>query len=199
MLATIPVSGPLAHAWLEQRTHNPLVPCSTHGRPTNICVTKRDVHSVLKAKVQQECAPAFVAFMRCDAFQFCLPYLVISGFRNFLPMDLRMDPNGKSASASIAIHLTEHSEIYQTCCPFHGASSDYIYVRNRSFYVRLETYYLPAGKILLLPQLRVTAGTAVAESISISLSRVHLRNFNDSVLRVDKLNFLNHGVRHDQP
>jgi hypothetical protein len=27
--------GPLAHAWLEQRTHNPLVPCSTHGRPTN--------------------------------------------------------------------------------------------------------------------------------------------------------------------
>jgi hypothetical protein len=27
-------SGPLAHAWLEQRTHNPLVPCSTHGRPT---------------------------------------------------------------------------------------------------------------------------------------------------------------------
>jgi hypothetical protein len=26
--------GPLAHAWLEQRTHNPLVPCSTHGRPT---------------------------------------------------------------------------------------------------------------------------------------------------------------------
>lgn len=28
--------GPLAHAWLEQRTHNPLVPCSTHGRPTRI-------------------------------------------------------------------------------------------------------------------------------------------------------------------
>ena len=27
--------GPLAHAWLEQRTHNPLVPCSTHGGPTN--------------------------------------------------------------------------------------------------------------------------------------------------------------------
>ena len=36
MFATIPVSGPLAHAWLEQRTHNPLVPCSTHGRPTKI-------------------------------------------------------------------------------------------------------------------------------------------------------------------
>jgi hypothetical protein len=27
--------GPLAHAWLEQRTHNPLVPGSTPGRPTN--------------------------------------------------------------------------------------------------------------------------------------------------------------------
>src|SRR5450830_70613 len=24
--------------WLEQRTHNPLVPCSTHGRPTRILV-----------------------------------------------------------------------------------------------------------------------------------------------------------------
>ncbi len=29
--------GPLAHAWLEQRTHNPLVPCSTHGGPTKKC------------------------------------------------------------------------------------------------------------------------------------------------------------------
>jgi hypothetical protein len=28
--------GPLAHAWLEQRTHNPLVPGSTPGRPTTI-------------------------------------------------------------------------------------------------------------------------------------------------------------------
>src|SRR5690606_22786134 len=26
--------APLAHAWLEQRTHNPLVPCSTHGGGT---------------------------------------------------------------------------------------------------------------------------------------------------------------------
>ena len=26
--------GPLAHAWLEQRTHNPLVPSSTLGGPT---------------------------------------------------------------------------------------------------------------------------------------------------------------------
>jgi len=76
------------------RTHNPLVPCSTHGRPTNICVTKRDLQPVLKAKVQQECAPAFVAFMLRDTSQFYLPYLVISGCCNFLPMDLRMDPNG---------------------------------------------------------------------------------------------------------
>ncbi len=30
------LQGPLAHARLEQRTHNPLVPCSTHGRPTNL-------------------------------------------------------------------------------------------------------------------------------------------------------------------
>ena len=29
-------NAPLAHAWLEQRTHNPLVPCSTHGGGT-IC------------------------------------------------------------------------------------------------------------------------------------------------------------------
>jgi len=127
------------------------------------------VQPVLKAKVQQACAPAFVAFMLRNASQFCLPYLVISGFRNFLPMDLRMDPNGKSASASIANHLTEHSEIYRTCCPFLGASSGYIYVRNRSFHVRLATYYLPAGNILLLYQLRATAETAVAESVSISL------------------------------
>ena len=27
--------APLAHAWLEQRTHNPLVPCSTHGGGTS--------------------------------------------------------------------------------------------------------------------------------------------------------------------
>src|SRR5690606_40467524 len=26
--------APLAHAWLEQRTHTPLVPCSTHGGGT---------------------------------------------------------------------------------------------------------------------------------------------------------------------
>jgi hypothetical protein len=30
-----PKQGPLAHVWLEQRTHNPLVPGSTPGRPTN--------------------------------------------------------------------------------------------------------------------------------------------------------------------
>ena len=168
MFATIPVSGPLAHAWLEQRTHNPLVPCSTHGRPTNICVTKRDVHSVLKAKVQQESALAFVAFMRRDTSQFCLPYLVISGFRNFLLMDLRMDPNGKSASASIAIHLTKHSEIYQTCCPSYGASSDYL-CKKPFILCSIRDVLPPSGNILLLPQLRVTAGTAVAESISISL------------------------------
>ena len=28
------LQAPLAHAWLEQRTHNPLVPCSTHGGGT---------------------------------------------------------------------------------------------------------------------------------------------------------------------
>jgi hypothetical protein len=33
-VARLQIIGPLAHAWLEQRTHNPLVPCSTHGRPT---------------------------------------------------------------------------------------------------------------------------------------------------------------------
>ena len=32
---TVFVFGPLAHAWLEQRTHNPLVPSSTLGGPTN--------------------------------------------------------------------------------------------------------------------------------------------------------------------
>jgi len=26
--------GTIAHAWLEQRTHNPLVLCSTHSGPT---------------------------------------------------------------------------------------------------------------------------------------------------------------------
>ena len=30
--------GPVAHGWLEQRTHNPLVVCSTHTRPTKICI-----------------------------------------------------------------------------------------------------------------------------------------------------------------
>ena len=29
------MNGPLAHGWLEQRTHNPLVLCSTHRGPTN--------------------------------------------------------------------------------------------------------------------------------------------------------------------
>src|SRR5690606_11194683 len=29
-------NGPLAHAWLEQWTHNPLVPSSTLGGPTRI-------------------------------------------------------------------------------------------------------------------------------------------------------------------
>jgi len=42
------------------------------------------VQPVLKAKVQQEYAPAFVAFMLCGTSQFCLPYLVISGCCNFL-------------------------------------------------------------------------------------------------------------------
>ncbi len=36
-------SGPLAHAWLEQRTHNPLVPCSTHGGATRIHVAHSGV------------------------------------------------------------------------------------------------------------------------------------------------------------
>ena len=31
---TIPTKAPLAHAWLEQRSHKPLVPCSTHGGGT---------------------------------------------------------------------------------------------------------------------------------------------------------------------
>ena len=33
---TIPTKAPLAHAWLEQRSHKPLVPCSTHGGGTKI-------------------------------------------------------------------------------------------------------------------------------------------------------------------
>lgn len=132
----------------------------------------------MRQEAMAACAESHSVARVCTSFRgvyalrhisFCLPYLVISCCRNFFPMGLRMDPNGKAASASIAIHLTEHSEIYQTCCPFHGASSDYIYVRNHSFHFRLETYRLPAGNILLLPQLRVTAGTAVAESIRISL------------------------------
>ena len=33
--------APLAHAWLEQRTHNPLVPCSTHGGGTSFSLIKK--------------------------------------------------------------------------------------------------------------------------------------------------------------
>ncbi|MFM2435693.1 MAG: hypothetical protein RL063_1674, partial [Pseudomonadota bacterium] len=35
--------GPLAHAWLEQRTHNPLVLCSTHRGATNIQSASRAI------------------------------------------------------------------------------------------------------------------------------------------------------------
>jgi hypothetical protein len=43
--------GPLAHDWLEQQTHNLLVPCSTHGRPTtdSMAWTPAKIHEAIKA------------------------------------------------------------------------------------------------------------------------------------------------------
>ena len=55
------VSGPLAHAWLEQQTHNLLVLCSTHRRPT---------------KTKPQPSPAGV-------FRYCTPQ------RSHLPATLR--------------------------------------------------------------------------------------------------------------
>ena len=42
--------GPVAHVWLEQRTHNALVVCSTHTRPTNFNNKKRYKMPCMKCK-----------------------------------------------------------------------------------------------------------------------------------------------------
>ncbi len=72
-------SGPLAHAWLEQRTHNPLVPCSTHGGPTTNTSRKKRL-TCLGLSV------FFIFLLRNFCFdpQNFLSYSRIT--RNFVPM-----------------------------------------------------------------------------------------------------------------
>jgi hypothetical protein len=66
----------LAQRTVDHGTHNPLVPCSTHGRPTKFISKNKGLAFVLALFISISCC--HVQFLSSSFFPTCLMFMIMS-------------------------------------------------------------------------------------------------------------------------